>query len=152
MTTPIPTTKMQVQAALSDGMRVDATLRDHAFVIDEPKQAGGTDQGPSPTELVLAALAACVSMVLRVAAVKHEIAVASVDADAVAKFDLRGVMFKEAVAVPFQEITLSLRVTGSVDDAQLALLKQAVHDYCPIHQLFTQAGTRILEEWQVTAG
>ncbi len=151
MTTPIPTTQLRVQSTLSEGMRVDATVRNQKITINEPAEVGGTNQGPSPTETALAALAACASMVIRITSKKHKINLAGVDAEIDATFDLRGVMFKEPVNVPFREIALSLRLSDDVDDTQLELLKQAVHDFCPIHQLFSQAGTRIVEEWQITA-
>lgn len=37
----------------------------HRLVTDEPERVGGTDEGPSPHELVPAALAACIATVIR---------------------------------------------------------------------------------------
>lgn len=36
----------------------------HRFVIDEPVEAGGTDDGPTPYDLLGAALGGCISMTL----------------------------------------------------------------------------------------
>jgi hypothetical protein len=41
------------------GLLSDAAIRDFTIKIDEPATLGGTDRGPNPVELVLAALGAC---------------------------------------------------------------------------------------------
>jgi putative redox protein len=46
-------------------MRTEVRVRGHHFVADEPVAAGGTDTGPSPYELLIAALAACTSVTAR---------------------------------------------------------------------------------------
>ena len=43
------------------GDRMSVNVRDHEIVIDQPIQAGGTDTGPTPVELFVASLAACVA-------------------------------------------------------------------------------------------
>jgi uncharacterized OsmC-like protein len=46
------------------GFRSTVSVRGHTLVADEPLQAGGTDEGPTPYELLDAALGACTSMTL----------------------------------------------------------------------------------------
>jgi hypothetical protein len=41
-----------------DGLRSETKIRQFSLTIDEPANLGGTDTGPNPVELVLAALAA----------------------------------------------------------------------------------------------
>ena len=47
------------------GFRVDIDSRTHHLAADEPRPLGGTDAGPTPYELLLASLAGCTAMTLR---------------------------------------------------------------------------------------
>ncbi len=46
----------------STGFAQEILAGPHRMTADEPRSAGGTDTGPSPYELLLAALGACTSM------------------------------------------------------------------------------------------
>jgi putative redox protein len=43
------------------GDRFVVRIRDHELVTDQPRDVGGDDAGPTPTELFVAGLAACVA-------------------------------------------------------------------------------------------
>lgn len=47
------------------GFRTEVDAGGHHLVVDEPVPVGGTDGGPSPYEMLLAALGACTAMTLR---------------------------------------------------------------------------------------
>ena len=47
------------------GFRTEITAGNHVFVADEPVSFGGTDGGPTPYDYLLAALASCTAMTLR---------------------------------------------------------------------------------------
>jgi uncharacterized OsmC-like protein/alpha/beta superfamily hydrolase len=49
----------------SGGFRTEILANGHALTADEPASVGGTDEGPSPYDLLAAGLAACSSMTLR---------------------------------------------------------------------------------------
>ena len=40
------------------GMKAEATAGPHRVVLDAPREAGGGDDGPSPAEMLLAAIGA----------------------------------------------------------------------------------------------
>ena len=43
-------------SALQEGFQSAVSVRHHTLTVDEPTGIGGSDQGPTPVELVLAAL------------------------------------------------------------------------------------------------
>lgn len=147
--TKMPIVEMNVSGRSVGTMRVDMNIRDHEFIVDEPQHVGGTNLGPSPTDCALAALASCISITVRVLSKKMGLKMTSVDVDIDDEFDIRGVMFVEEINVPFKKVHLTLKLAADIEDDDLAKLQQAVHAYCPLHKLFSNAGTEIVEDWQL---
>jgi putative redox protein len=55
------------------GYEARIAIRGHEITVDEPADDGGKDQGPTPTELLLAALASCYTLALRWAAKRRDV-------------------------------------------------------------------------------
>jgi putative redox protein len=53
-----------------EGLRQEIEIGRHRIVADEPIEAGGTDAGPGPYDLLAAALGACKSMTMRLYAAR----------------------------------------------------------------------------------
>jgi putative redox protein len=64
---------MELTAHWEGGYRVKIRARGFEFVADEPPEDGGTDTGPTPTELLLSSLASCFTMAVYHAARKRRI-------------------------------------------------------------------------------
>lgn len=59
--------------------RSDVEAGPHHFVVDEPVDAGGTAQGPTPYDLLAAALGGCTSMTLHYYAKRENLPLDGVD-------------------------------------------------------------------------
>ena len=100
----------------------------HALRADEPVALGGADTGPAPDEFVLAALAACTSITLRMYAARKQ-------------WPLEGVDVTVDYAVRERdrnELARRIVLHGPLDDTQRQRLLQ-VADACPVHRLLTGA-------------
>ncbi len=62
---------MKATAKRSDGrFRHSVRVRDHELTIDEDTEAGGSDAGPDPQELLAASLASCTAITLEMYAAR----------------------------------------------------------------------------------
>ena len=55
---------MSVVVESSAGLKQEIRVRGKRVIADEPREAGGTDAGPNPYELLLGALGACTAMTI----------------------------------------------------------------------------------------
>jgi len=124
-----------VTAELRDGTAVTLRARQFAWRGDEPPNAGGTDTGPTPYEILLGSLAACIALTLRLYSAHKRIPLLGVDVklgfDRVHADDCAGCAEREEGWIG--RITSEVKILGSFDDAQRARLIQ-VAQRCPVHQ------------------
>lgn len=112
----------------------DVSIGPHAFQVDEPSGAGGTDAGPSPYELLLAALGSCTSITVQMYAERRHWPLQAVHvrlsharnhADDCAHCDVK--------PAKLDQIELEISLTGALSDEQRhRLLDVARH--CPVHR------------------
>lgn len=68
-----------VRATLQGSFLTDLEIGKHRLVADEPVSAGGTDQGPSPYDLLASALASCTAMTIHFFATREKFPLTGVD-------------------------------------------------------------------------
>ena len=144
----VVTMKMEGHAA--SHARTDISVRDLNVVIDEPEARGGTNQGFSPTETLMAALVGCTNVITHKIAHKHGIDIKAMDVRVEAQFDRRGVILEEEIAVPFPEVKLIVDLTTDASPEAVEMVKTELAKFCPVSKVIRQSGTVITEEWNVT--
>lgn len=108
---------------------------DHRYDADHPPVLTGSDEGPTPVEFLLHALAACLTSGLANIAAARGIPLAEVTSTVEGDIDLRGILGLDAdVRNGFEGIRVVFHVKGAAEAEQLAALvrqsqgRSAVYD------------------------
>ena len=117
----------------------------HVLVADEPVEAGGTDTGPDPYSLLLAALGACTSMTLKLYARRKAWPLA----DVVVELDFSRVYAEdcehcEDPRALLDRVDRRIVLHGPLDQAQVARLAE-IAKKCPVHKTLT-AGLQVHDQ------
>ncbi len=121
-----------VTATLGEGYSTDLSVRAHAFRADEPLKDGGRDAGPTPVELLLASLASCTAITVRMYADRKEFPVREINAVAMRTDSGKGKL---------ESVKVVLAVSGEVSEEQRQRILE-VSKKCPVHQTLS-AGVKI---------
>jgi len=99
----------------------------HTIVSDEPTEAGGNDEGPSPTRLLTASLAACTATTVEMYADRKGWELGAVEVEAELRSAERGEPARYAVEV---------RVPAPLSGEQAERIK-VIAGKCPVHRTLT---------------
>lgn len=123
-----------------DGLRSEAQARQFNLIIDEPAVLGGTDQGPNPAELVLAALAACQEITYRLYADALGIPLNGVSVKVAGDLDLRGFFAVDDQVRPgFGEIRADVTLDTPASPEAIEQLRAIVNQHCPVLDILRNA-------------
>ncbi|MGE8411468.1 MAG: OsmC family protein [Pseudomonas sp.] len=112
-------------------------IREFILDVDEPQNLGGTDQGPNPVEIALAALATCQEISYHLHAAALGIPLKEVTVTLEGKIDLRGFFaVDEQVRPGFTEIRGTVKFDSTASRDELIALKESVDHSCPVMDLF----------------
>ncbi len=123
-----------VSGKTNDGFKVAINANGHRFTGDEPKGIGGTDLGPTPYDLLGAALASCTVMTMNFFARRENLPLeqveVSVQHDRIHADDCEDCKKTDGKIDRFQR---EIEMQGDLNEEQLALLMK-IADRCPVHR------------------
>jgi len=129
--------EVRVKLSPKEGFRAQITAGAHTIIADEPTDAGGADEGPSPYELLLAALGACTAMTLKLYIDRKKLPVTDVEVlltfDRIHIDDCESCVKEERLNdQEIQHISRLIYVTGDVTEEQKERLLY-IAGRCPVH-------------------
>ena len=123
-------TKTKIQGGIGHEHYVSKlSMRGHLIVSDEPQDNGGSDAGPTPTELVLSGLAACTVSTLRMYADKKGWEVDRIDVEL-------GIQIEKTETGQIAHLENTIEITGNVSPEQKERMLTIARK-CPIQRLLT---------------
>jgi putative redox protein len=116
------------------GLRTEVEAGGHGLVADEPESLGGTDEGPTPYDYLLAALGGCTAMTLRMYADRKgwplESVTVRLSQDRIHATDCEEC---ETEKGRIDRIGREIELVGALDEGQRRRLLE-VADMCPVHR------------------
>jgi len=125
--------KYTAKLSFQEGLHVLSTFRDHKVDIDEPKYLGGTDKGPSPIELLLAALGGCQIITLAFFAPRLGVKLKNVETVVEGYLDPRGFMGTSGIRPGFQKIRISTKIQAEGPSEKIKELVKIAEERCPVN-------------------
>ncbi len=144
------TVQMKLSAMAETHARTKISVRDVEGVIDEPEARGGTNQGLTPTETMMASLIGCTNVITQRIAERMGVEIAAMDVELTSQFDRRGVLLEDEVDQPFSDIVMTIDLKTNATEEQMDKIKTDLGKFCPVAKVFRGYGAEITEHWNIT--
>lgn len=124
----------QIRAEVQAGKGLQATVnaRSLSFLIDEPPELGGDDEGPNPIEVLLGALGACQSIVARIYAKDFGVELEDLRIELEADIDLDGFLQKSDVRPGLHTVRYNYVVQSPSPRENIDKLLAHADQFCPV--------------------
>ena len=127
------------------GVKVEADVRGFKFIMDEPEDLGGTNEGMNPVEALLCALGACQVIVIKAFAKAQKFEVGDVRVELEGDLDPDGFSGKNPdVRNGFQEIRFEFYLETEESDERAEEFITFVENTCPVADMLRTPVPQIL--------
>lgn len=114
-------------------VRSIAEAKGKKYIIDEPKDLGGTDLGPNPVEYILGALGGCINVLVVTFAKKFDVEVKDLYVEIEGDLDSDGFLGKNTTVRPgYEEIRYKVHLESPSKLENIKALLSHVDRVCPV--------------------
>ena len=125
--------EVSADSHLVEAFRSHIKARNFEIVIDQPENMGSTNRGPRPSEILLAALAACHEVTYRLYADAMDIDLKDIAVSVTGVSDARGFFnVEEGIPAGFSEIYGDIKIESGASDEEIERLRETVNRHCPV--------------------
>lgn len=118
-----------------EGVQTTIVSGNHTYYADEPIEDGGTDTGPSPTQMVMGALGSCIAITMRLYADRKGWSLEGVELDLdFERFRSKDYPAYEGDERYVHEITKKVTLHGALTPEQKERIIE-IGGMCPVHRL-----------------
>lgn len=118
------------------------------IVMDQSQPLGGTDLGPSPMDMVTAALVGCTGITLPVIAKQMDFSFESAHFEAEGEIDVRGFYGQPGICKHFCSFRGTFVIETQESEERLREIAAMLEDRCPVFNLLHDAGVKTEIEWK----
>jgi Pyruvate/2-oxoglutarate dehydrogenase complex, dihydrolipoamide acyltransferase (E2) component, and related enzymes len=139
----IPESEFSLTAVSLSDTKIEATIRNFRVIVDEPKESGGTNEGPSPIEYLLLALVGCMNVTIRMIARNRKVKIDSIRFSVVGTLNpAKYLGLSKTSRAGLTKISLNVEIKSSAPkDVIYEIIKEA-EERCPVHDTLAH-GTQI---------
>ena len=124
-----------IESKLNDKFVIETDVRGHKIIIDQPANAGGTDTGATPLELILVSLSGCIGTIGRIVAMQQRIALRGMEIKVAGDIDTDGLLGKPIDGrIGFEGITVTVNVDADMTDEEKEAFIHEVDRRCPVSE------------------
>jgi uncharacterized OsmC-like protein len=124
---------ISAQGHMQAGMNIEVQCGDYRVVMDQPTHAGGQGLGPTPLDIVLAAVAGCFGTLGRYIAHQQKIELRGMRFEIEADYDPDGLLGRRDDVRPgFQALRVKVEIDADLDREQKQALLDEIERRCPL--------------------
>lgn len=125
--------KMRVRLTKEELFKTTVKAGKHKLIFDEEKAIGGTNEGPAPAQMLLAAIGGCMLSTMQVWSQLLDTKIDTAEVSVTGNLNLYGMTgIDEKVPAGFQKISVDVKLGSSEPEDKIKTLIEAVEKHCPV--------------------